>query len=414
MRGLYFLLASAASLAISLPAVASPDEDKARIAALEAQVKLLTDRLTALETVQGEPAPTATAQVASATSVVQTPSAKPPAEAAPVDDVPVAFASLDRALQDVGTWAEISATSDAAQVSMKIGGYFSDPGLRGRPEGWATYDSWAVTGSAPIGKTARTDIATLDGFVDSSKLKFRWTRFNVKIARPENSARGRELLALARVACAEKGSSDCDAAIVGSPFIRTWLGFQSESEYLALAFPAPLSWAYGLEGSVGYRKYSFLDPVAGVKGEKEKVPWGVKGFLSLLPRASLSSVTGALEYQRSWKEGDPIALCPPASATAFSCPVGPGGAPKLQEKLLSSLEYRRQFQIGGDDAFLKTAGFSAQFTYDWESDDWGVDVPIYLVPNDKGQMIGGLRFGYTSKDELVAGIFVGTSFSIFQ
>ena len=44
-----------------------------------------------------------------------------------------------------------------------------------------------------------------------------------------------------------------------------------------------------------------------------------------------------------------------------------------------------------------------------------IDVPIYLVPDDKGALIGGMRFGYSSDmHDFDAGVFLDAPFSIFR
>ncbi|MEO7689346.1 MAG: hypothetical protein ABIS51_08675 [Sphingomonas sp.] len=417
------LLASAAAIApVCAYAKAAPDPD-ARIARLEAEVRLLTTQIAELKAERATPvAALAPAPAATPTPTPAASTSTPPPEWAlatgetrgPDGRVTIVPSALDRALQGIGAWAEINATSDSSQVSIKLGGLISDPNLRGRPSGWAHYDTWSVTGSAPLGK-GRSDLGTLDGFTSGAKLKVNLSRFNVEIAKPEKTARGVEIMAQARAECVRQKGADCGAAIVGDGFVRDWLGPTIQTEYLKLAFPASFSWAYGFEGSVGYTKYNFLD-ASGTKTPVDRVPWGAKGFLSLLPGGSLTSWTAALEFQRTFKEKDLVAVCPALGATPVTCPTGPGGMPVRTDKLLGSVEYRHLFELS-DTGFLRSLGLSVLATYDAKSNDYGLDVPIYLLPNDKGQMIGGIRFGYTNtKDghDFVAGVFVGTAFSLFQ
>ncbi|MDB5581947.1 MAG: hypothetical protein JWR80_7123 [Bradyrhizobium sp.] len=417
MRVALLLAGAAAILPASAVAQTAPDPD-ARIAVLEAQVKLMTEQIAELKaeraTHPATPAPATTPAATTAEPNVAEWSLAGGETRGPDGRATIIPTSLDRTLQNIGAWAEINATSDSSQVSIKLGGLFSDPNLRGRPAGWAHYDTWSVTGSAPLGK-ARTDLGTLDGFTSGAKLKVNLSRFQVMIAHPEKTARGKEIMAQARAECTRNKGEACDASIAGDEFIRTWLGKTVQTEYLKLAFPASFSWAYGAEGSIGYTKYNFLD-AAGTSTPAKRVPWGAKGFVSLLPGGSLTSWTGAIEFQRTFKEKDVVAVCTALAATPVTCPTGPGGLPVRTDKLLGSVEYRHLFDLS-ETGFLRSLGLSVLATYDAENNDYGVDVPIYLLPNDKGQMIGGVRFGYTStKDghDFVAGIFVGTAFSLFQ
>jgi hypothetical protein len=100
-----------------------------------------------------------------------------------------------------------------------------------------------------------------------------------------------------------------------------------------------------------------------------------------------------------------------------ACLSGPVGAPARKEKLLTSVEWRRLYVLQPTNPLttfgIKTLGASVQFTYDAHNDEYGIDLPIYLVPNDKGGLTGGVRLGYKSEDhDIVAGVFVGAPFLV--
>ncbi|MEA3064235.1 MAG: hypothetical protein QOJ27_670, partial [Sphingomonadales bacterium] len=49
-------------------------------------------------------------------------------------------------------------------------------------------------------------------------------------------------------------------------------------------------------------------------------------------------------------------------------------------------------------------------------DIFGVDVPVYLVPDKEGDLTGGVRFSYRSdrEDKFAVGVFFGAAFSLWQ
>ncbi|MFZ1367373.1 hypothetical protein, partial [Sphingorhabdus sp.] len=60
-------------------------------------------------------------------------------------------------------------------------------------------------------------------------------------------------------------------------------------------------------------------------------------------------------------------------------------------------------------------------SYDIENKAFAVDVPLYLFPDNKGALKGGVRFGYTNTKDALGkrdgdfqlGLFFGVPFSIF-
>jgi hypothetical protein len=143
------------------------------------------------------------------------------------------------------------------------------------------------------------------------------------------------------------------------------------------------------------------------------VPLSGKLFFSYLPDVRRNSITGAVEYQRVFKDASAGALCPSLSpGSEFQCLTGPVGNPGSTEKLLLSGEYRHRI-LFGEHSLIPTIGISLLGTYDAINDDFGIDLPVYLVNDPKNGLTGGIRFGYnTSNKDLVAGVFVGTAFSL--
>lgn len=77
-----------------------------------------------------------------------------------------------------------------------------------------------------------------------------------------------------------------------------------------------------------------------------------------------------------------------------------------------SFDYRHRIIIG-ETSLIPAIGISAMATYDALNDDFGIDVPVYLVSDGKSGLTGGIRFVYTTSDkEFIAGVFVGTAFSL--
>ena len=77
-----------------------------------------------------------------------------------------------------------------------------------------------------------------------------------------------------------------------------------------------------------------------------------------------------------------------------------------------SLNYRAWL---GTLPILGQTAISPQLTVDAHSGHVALDFPVYFATDDKGHLLGGLRFAYsTDGQEFVAGIFIDAPFSIFH
>lgn len=406
------------ALFIASPAAAQSDAET--IADLKAQVEALTRRVAQLE--QGSSAALATAPMPVVPVAATSPPARATAAASGAETRPpsVPPAPIDRPLQPFGGAFQLSASNESSEVAIRIGTTLSKPNLGGGARGTATSDSLSLTASAPLDKkTKRGDLGTLDGFTNSSLLKLRWTRFMIPIANPRADpvARARELeiIETARRKCrADAAGKPAELAICNGAydhaFIEKYASPELADEFYALGFPAGASFAFGLEGSIGYRKFTYFDALSLAELSSEKVPLGAKGFVTWFPNASLTAVTGSLEYQRSFEDQRSAVLCPASDGAPVRCVNGPIGAPNRKNSLLGALELRKQFAL--KDFWIPAVGVSPQITYDLLQDKGGFDLPIYVVPDAKGNLLGGVRFGYrTDTDDLAVGVFVGSAFS---
>lgn len=432
-----------AALTISLPATAFAQATRAEeIQEVRAAMARLSARLDKLEAEerQASPAASATAPPSSVAGAPTQPGS-PPSQVATsqipqlltgdrqlalsADDIAalstrtVAGAPLDRALQPDGSGFELSATSDTTSVAIKLARSRSNAG-----DEFGIYSTYGLTASAPLKTSGRfSDVGTLDGFIGGSRLRFQFSRYQRRITEPDLHLAYSALVETTKAACRARlgaAAKECAPDLISSQFIHDYAP-ELETALLAMARMTPgpnprVDWsarAYGLELSVGYKKFNFLNAAPARKSEATRVPIGGKVFYSFLPDVRRNAVTGGLEYQRVFKDATAGALCPAAAAgSELLCLTGPIGGPKRDEKLLLSLDYRHKIVIG-ETSLIPAIGISAMGTYDALNDEFGVDVPIYLVSDGKSGLTGGIRFGYTTSDkEFIAGVFVGTAFSL--
>jgi hypothetical protein len=409
-----FMAAAGLALLLGGPVAAqtqaSPDRD-AEIAAIREElgrVAAITQKLTArLDTLE--------AAKAGQTPVAALPAGDPVAVADLTNRL-VPRTSPDRALAGPdGFSSELSASADATTVAIKLSKTDSSAGLD-----TGVYTTWSATASAPLSSGARfSDLGTLDGFSNSARLRVQWSRYVRPISEPDLQPGYEDLMARVRAACLQRlgaKSTACDPQIPDSGFVHDNAP-DLEAQYLSLfrMTGGKVDWsaqAYGFEGSVGYKSFKYMLAGPAREDQTERTPWGARAFYSWLPDIRSDAITGAIEYQNTYKDATQAALCPAGVAGAeVTCKIGPLGKPKRDEKLLWSLEYRHQFSNPG--SFFPAVGLSTMLTYDSRNDVFGVDVPVYLVSDPKNGLTGGVRLGYRDDDdEVIVGVFVGTAFSL--
>jgi hypothetical protein len=116
----------------------------------------------------------------------------------------------------------------------------------------------------------------------------------------------------------------------------------------------------------------------------------------LFPRGSLyGKVTGKRDYE----DNDPATLCTPITGGLLQdCTSLPLGKAQVVDSLVSGLELRYFFQ---------KFALAPSVRYDHESDVWGIEMPLFLVRNEKDAFTGGFKLGWRSdQHKVVAAVFV--------
>lgn len=424
MTPLYPILA----IAISAGTLAENPNVEAMLAELKAENERLAKRIADLEAeVRRQRADAASDPVATVPAEslgdeaghAETPS--PASTTASNVQLAIAPSTPDRPLQKDGVGFTLNASNSGGQVAISFARSTAETDVEGTTvTGFGR--AWSITASAPVIKDGpRTDLATLDSFTNAAALKVRYSIFSV---RERNLLTDPDYLVLEErviAACKAKAGKDfvkqeaCEEG-VDLPFIEANAP-ELADEFRRLTHTVGSAFGIGVEGSIGYEKFEYLDIASMTKPSTDRMPWGIKLFGSIIP-ARETAIIPSIAFQRSYKAKDMIIHCPvPGGADSVQCLTGVNGAPSRRDKLLLALEGRRAFDLSDtrwQNGIVDRIGLSAQITYDTKSKDFGVDVPVYLVPDDKGNLIGGIRFGYATESDFVAGVFVGGTFNILK
>lgn len=176
---------------------------------------------------------------------------------------------------------------------------------------------------------------------------------------------------------------------------------------------SPSATDFGLEASAGFNDFEWFDTVSMLPQEDRRTDWSIAGYFTHYLSGSHTALTASISYQRAYEAAPEERVCPAGTVDPEAeCPNLRTAAPTRNENLLLAAGIRHRFMGDGRLANLAVAPI---VTYDVIDDVFGVDVPIYYTPDDKGGLNGGIRFGYRSdrENEFSVAFFVGAAFDIF-
>lgn len=318
------------------------------------------------------------------------------------------------------TRAELTAGASDSTASLTL--VLSEQSVEPRRDRAGEVVKWSasqlsLTVSTPFDGENDAMPATLDGLASGTKATLRWAQFR-GASRVKLSRIAAQIVEEAHAECVKKAQqTEADPQgwcrrIPHEDLIRTHLPTRY-NEYVNAQVPGgALDW--GIEGSIGYKRFDYIDPVALTVHDTGKVQGAAKLFFAYYPRPVATAITGSIAYQRGYEAADAVTLCPaPVGPGPVTCVNGSPRAPELSDGLLISLGLKHRF-FGRHGAPLALAA-APLVTYDALDEVWGVDVPIYFFRDDKAGLSGGVRGGWRSDDKKVRfGVFIGAAFSVFQ
>lgn len=270
----------------------------------------------------------------------------------------------DGLLEGIGM--ELSVNNDKPEITLAFGRRLPPSRTVGDDGVTARFSqiSWDLSASAPFGgKDDLTDPQTLDKLSNGSSLTFNLSQFSF---------------------------SNSDA--VGTPRPTG-------------------SWKVGGEATVGFNSFDYRDPGTLTEQTRDETQYSAGLFIAYYPSDFRSMISVGAKYQYAFEAQDEAILCKPVVLVpADDCSKASPGPPVQSEGMLFNVEYRRTFDIGLPFGEL---GLSPVVTYDESSDDFGIELPIYLVPSAKSSVLPGIRIGYsTENDETTFGVFLKSSFGL--
>lgn len=306
---------------------------------------------------------------------------------------------------------QLNASTGSKQASINFGSTSTTP-------------NWSVLLSSPLstgsdssgGSSAtNTNIATLNGLANgfSGTFKLSFFRLVPRVAEKEtqplvNKALASCLAEAASAANLTEARKACNTAAAGE-LVHNY-DCDDYDSYLEQHFGSPVSAVTGgLQAAVGYNSFTYYQPTSLLKSSQQDVPRSIGAYLGVAPHEFVAPtlIDISINYQQAYTAIPSATACKMTNGS-ISCQTGSIGAPKHTDKLLLSLDDHTEFRV-----MKQLFGVSPQVTYDPRNRQQGVDLPIYFIPDSKGNLIAGVEAGWTNTQHLTFGVIVGAPFSFF-
>lgn len=167
-------------------------------------------------------------------------------------------------------------------------------------------------------------------------------------------------------------------------------------------FPEVSPLLYEVSGSIQEAEFQYLDPATYQPGSEQHTARSIGASIGRFFGRWLW--TAGYRYEVGYDASSPAQICVPLEGGALRCRTAPLGAPARREGSTAN------FQVRG--WFSSKAAWNPRVTYRMYDDEWGVEIPIYFVP-DGVDLIGGITPSYNSRDDdWTISLFVGKAFRV--
>lgn len=263
--------------------------------------------------------------------------------------------------------------------------------------------------SSPTDKdTETTEFTNLDGLANNLSVAVTWSRVGLGLVKVQDV---RVVAQRQQKVCDDNKVPEAECVSDGSveKFLKERGRSDREVRKAVLEFDRATfqdAWIWGtfIEGKVGNKKYEFFDQSAHDQ-VREEISRSISA--SIVGIYGPGRVSFGLTQQTAFEESKvKVRRCTAVdgSTALEECKELPLGVPAEVDSIIARTELRH--------IFGKWA-LSPLISHDFEKSVWGLELPIYFLPDSKGVLTGGLRLGWRSdEDDIKASVFVAKPLSL--
>ena len=159
--------------------------------------------------------------------------------------------------------------------------------------------------------------------------------------------------------------------------------------------------------SVGTEEFEFFDATTFAESDSDETEWSASVGFAWVNIVRRMSVGVGYRRESVYEPNTETTLCSSTPvADVLECETGSLGGPVKKEKDLATVQL---------DLLRSRWALTSLLTYDFESDDYGIELPLYLLRDENAAWTGGVSVGWTSEErDVTVQIFVGVPFSLFD
>lgn len=159
--------------------------------------------------------------------------------------------------------------------------------------------------------------------------------------------------------------------------------------------------------TVGSEEFKFLESDLTTEEKANETEWAFGLGWQWVNFVERYSISAKYRREKSYDASNKVSVCSDTTVQNIkTCKNTAISGPTDQTKNIGSI---------GLHIMRNKWALSPVFTYDFEDDEHGIEIPIYFIRNATQSLNGGLSFGWTSEEEdLTAQIFIGVPFSTFN
>ncbi len=164
---------------------------------------------------------------------------------------------------------------------------------------------------------------------------------------------------------------------------------------------SPWSRVFALRGLIGYDDFAYFTSVTDKESDRE-TRWSVGASFGTSNQEKTKYIGAGVGIQHGYRNRTARIVCPLSTEPTFDCVQGAFGPPLIG--------YERIVYVEGRALALRKWPYSVHLAHDLANDRTSVDLPIYLLRDKDSKFTGGVRFGWASGEDFIAGLFVGKEF----